>query len=165
MPTASPILLRFARPIDIERIAEVVNAAYEAEAAYVGRPRTTVEELRAQWRAGDFIVTEAGNGKIVGCVFVNEERPIGRFSLLAVAPEEQGHGIGRELVRAAEARLRRLGCREVRILALDRRTELIAWYERLGYEACGRQPYPYPERMLVPCEFVEMRRPLGGGTA
>jgi len=162
MPTASPILLRFARRSEVDRIAEVVNAAYEAEAPFVGRPRTSVEALRAQWRAGDFIVAESERGRIVGCVFVTEERPVGRFSLLAVAPEEQGHGIGRELVRAAEARLRRLACEEARILVLDRRTELIAWYHRLGYRECGRRPYPYPERMLVPCEFVEMRRQLSG---
>ncbi|MCS7295583.1 MAG: GNAT family N-acetyltransferase [Chloroflexota bacterium] len=163
MAAASTVLLRFARPSDAEAIAAVVNQAYEVEAPFVGGPRTSPAAVQALAENGDFIVAEH-DGRIVGTVFVelDEEPGIGRFGMLAVVPDEQARGLGRELVEAAEARLIRLGCGEARIRVLDQRDELLEWYRRLGYEPYAEEPYPFPERMRVPVRFVLMRKQLGG---
>lgn len=162
MAVAAPVLLRFARPSDAEAIAAVVNQAYEVEAAFVGRPRTSPAEVSALIHQGDFIVAEHG-GRVVGTVFVerDEETGVGSFCMLAVAPDEQSRGLGRELVAAAEARLARLGCSEARIRVLDQREDTIDWYRRLGYEPCGEEPYPFPERVRVPVRFILLRKRLG----
>lgn len=162
MGAAATVLLRFARPSDAEAIAAVVNQAYEVEAPFVGGPRTSAAEVAALAESGDFIVAEH-EGRIVGAVFVeiDEEPAVGRFGMLAVAPDEQARGLGRELVEAAEARLLRLGCTEARIRVLDQREELVEWYQRLGYEPYGEQPYSFPERARVPVRFILMRKQLG----
>ncbi len=50
---------------------------------------------------------------------------------VVVLPEYRGQGLGRKVVREAEAWIRELGCREVLI---DSRLEAVAFYEKLGYE-------------------------------
>lgn len=50
---------------------------------------------------------------------------------VVVLPEYRGRGLGRKVVREAEAWIRELGCREVLI---DSRLEAVAFYEKLGYE-------------------------------
>lgn len=162
MPAVAGVLLRFARPSDAEAIAQVVNQAYEIEAPFVGGPRTSPETVSALLENGDFIVAEH-EGRLLGTVFVeaDEEPGVGRFGMLAVLPDEQMQGIGQELVAAAESRLGRLRCREVRIRVLDQRDDLLDWYGRLGYEEYGEQPYPFPERARVPVRFVVMRKRIG----
>jgi N-acetylglutamate synthase-like GNAT family acetyltransferase len=62
-------------------------------------PRT--EEFIAS-QAHEFIVVE-DEGRIVGCVHLDEYSPsLGELRSLAVAPDYQGRGVGRELVVACE---------------------------------------------------------------
>lgn len=52
---------------------------------------------------------------------------------LAVAPERQGQGIGRELLFALEDRVRIRGGKFIRLNSRIERTEAHAFYERVGY--------------------------------
>ena len=66
------------------------------------------------------------------------------FGMLAVAPTEQGGGIGRRMVAAVEARARDARCTAVEMTVIPLRVTLIAWYERLGYRRTGAlEPFPY----------------------
>jgi hypothetical protein len=49
------------------------------------------------------------------------------------------------------------------------RTELLPWYERLGYAVCGTEPFADTHKLKQPAHFVLMTRALAapagtGGT-
>jgi ribosomal protein S18 acetylase RimI-like enzyme len=56
------------------------------------------------------------------------------MSVLVVADEAQGKGIGKMLVEAAERRFREQGCELVEVTSNDRRTAAHAFYRHMGYE-------------------------------
>lgn len=93
-------------------------------------------------------------GRVLGCVLFHPENSRGgRLFQMAVAPEQQGRGMGRALVKALEAELSRRGVEEVRLHA---RAPVVPFYERLGYAVYGA---PFLE---VGVEHVHMRRSLPG---
>lgn len=57
-----------------------------------------------------------------------------RLTALAVREDLQGHGIGRQLVEAAEALARAHGTVALSLHSNRRRTSAHAFYERLGFE-------------------------------
>lgn len=138
----------------------LVNAAFLAEAPFVRGERTDAAEIQARRAKGLFLIAEEDEGPPLGCVVLETDREPGSFGLLAVAPEAQGHGLGRRLVALAEARLLTAGRREVEIAVVSERRELLHFYRTLGYEARGTAPFPRPEMLKTPCHFVLMRRAL-----
>lgn len=98
-------------------------------------------------RAGDSLHTSRvlhvayRDARVVGCASSTTgwDGPYcGQWGFLAVAVSDQGTGVGRALVRAAEERLANLGQRRVQIeyhcrpCTSDGR-QLHAWYSRLGF--------------------------------
>jgi GNAT superfamily N-acetyltransferase len=66
--------------------------------------------------------------------------------MFAVRPLTQGSGIGKALQSAAEEYARTAGATTMELCVIDRRAELIAWYERRGYVRTGEsRPFPYGE--------------------
>jgi ribosomal protein S18 acetylase RimI-like enzyme len=66
--------------------------------------------------------------------------------MFAVRPDGQGSGLGKALLAAAEDHARTGGATTMEMCVIDRRTELIAWYERRGYVRTGEtRPFPYGE--------------------
>jgi GNAT superfamily N-acetyltransferase len=72
--------------------------------------------------------------------------------MFAVAPIEQGHGIGRLILGEIETLARREGFVRTEMTVIGQRPELIAWYTRRGYALTGeRRPFPYGDlRFGVP---------------
>jgi ribosomal protein S18 acetylase RimI-like enzyme len=73
---------------------------------------------------------------------------------VAVAPSHQRMGIGAELVRAAEARLRRMGCGKINLQVRATNDAVVALYRPLGYAvedriSMGRRIEPEPQRPNV----------------
>jgi ribosomal protein S18 acetylase RimI-like enzyme len=97
----------------------------------------------------------AGNGSIQGCVYLEPKGKRLYLSTLAVAPEAQAQGVGRQLLAAAEDYARQLGCTHVLLSVLAARPELLAWYERHGYQRTGESE-AFPDTT----EFGRPRQPL-----
>lgn len=74
------------------------------------------------------------DGGIVGAVMAGYDGVRGWIYHLAVAPEFRRRGFGAQLVRAAEAALRTLGCAKVNLQVRPSNREVVAFYRSVGYE-------------------------------
>ncbi len=70
---------------------------------------------------------------LVGAVMAGFDGVRGWIHHVAVAPESRRRGIATQLVRAAEAGLRKLGCPKVNLQIRASNTEVIAFYQHLGF--------------------------------
>lgn len=89
--------------------------------------------------------------EVVGCVMFKPEGTTGRMLQMAVAQDHQRNGIGTELVRHLEERLRREGFRDAYTHARD---YAAPFYERLGYSIDGE---PFTE---IGIRHFKMRKAL-----
>jgi GNAT superfamily N-acetyltransferase len=138
--------------------------------------RTTEEEVAGLIRAGEIAVTVAGEPgggrpaageRLLGCVRIQRlDAGMSEFGMLAVAASHRGTGMGRELVRFAEATARRAGQATMQLELLVPREwkhpskEFLAqWYARIGYTVfrTGSTDEFYPQLtplLATPCDFV-----------
>ena len=79
-----------------------------------------------------FFVAE-NDGKVVGSVMAGYEGHRGWINYLAVAPELQRGGLGRQLMDHCEQALSALGCPKINLQVRGTNRDAIAFYERLGY--------------------------------
>ena len=73
--------------------------------------------------------------EIVATAMVGYEGHRGWINYLAVAPEHQKQGLGRQILAEAEAKLRALGCPKINLQVRTDNHEAIAFYERIGFSA------------------------------
>ncbi|KAI9092111.1 acyl-CoA N-acyltransferase [Phlyctochytrium arcticum] len=86
----------------------------------------------------------------IGCINVKvEDGGMGYFGMFAVRPDVQGGGVGRKLVEAAMEILRSRGCTRCYIIVLKARTDIHAWYKRMGFEDKGKD-VPFPVNSETP---------------
>jgi ribosomal protein S18 acetylase RimI-like enzyme len=154
-----------ATPADAPALASLINRAYRSEASQAGwtteghlleGPRIDEATLLEMLAAPSAVLLQAElNGQLAGCVYLENQDNYLYLSMLAVSPETQAHGLGRQLLEAAAAYARQVGCRTIRMSVLELRSELLAWYERQGYRRTGaREPFPATTR------FGRPRQPL-----
>lgn len=155
MPAELAISVRRATAADAAAVADLVNAAYAIEKAFVEGDRTSAGEVAELMTRGAFVVLEHKGG-LAAAVFVD---PSGYIGMLSVLPELQKHGLGKRLVRIAEAMCEAAGCDAVRLQIVNLREELARWYRSLGYLEAGHKPFEHGG-LKQPCHFVEMRKTL-----
>lgn len=174
------VFLRQAEVSDIDALEQLLNRCYRQaagwtnEADLVGGIRTTKDELLAvindpkhyvfiypKTTTGERDVKETG--ELLGCIAVdikdevttnqragNQKAYIGMF---AVLPELQGHGVGHQILQAAETFAQRHLQSNIQASAqnparltmsiLSHRPELLAYYQRRGYQLNGNSmPFP-----------------------
>lgn len=149
--------VRRATARDVPALTELVNAAFAIEAFFCDGDRTTEAELAAMMDDGVFLVVDYAGG-LAGAVYVEHR---GYFGMLSVAPALQGHGLGKRLVRIAEAVCEAGGCATMSIQIINVREELSRWYRSLGYRETGVRPYTHASRTVKqPVHFVDMQRSL-----
>jgi ribosomal protein S18 acetylase RimI-like enzyme len=78
------------------------------------------------------LVARAG-GRIVGAAMTGHDGHRGALYYLGVDPDQRRGGIGRELVRAAEAWCRSRGAPKVNLLVRSENQAVLAFYAALGY--------------------------------
>ncbi len=175
------LAFRFANGGDdeVEAIVGLVQSAYRGDPSRVGwtteadlldGQRTdapAVREIIGAGRGGLLLVEE--DGRLVGCCQL-ELHPEAEayFGMFSVRPGEQGRGLGRAIVAEAQRIAREdWGATRMSMTVIRQRDDLIAWYERLGYERTGEtRPFPYgDERYGIPkrpdLEFVVLSKGLG----
>jgi GNAT superfamily N-acetyltransferase len=147
--------IRLAIPADLRQLRGLVESAYRGDSARGGwtheadlldDDRTDEAQLAATIADPDcrVLVAEA-EGRLVGTVTISLAGPSRAYlGMLCVDPPLQAAGLGRVLVQAAEARAKAdFAARTMEMTVIDKRRELIAWYERRGYRARGEtQPFP-----------------------
>jgi len=168
-------MIAIATPEDIPALKTLINSAYRGETAKLGWTTEAhlIEGLRTDEQglqeafdlpgATFFKYTDA-DGKIIGCVNLQQRDDRLYLGMLTVAPTLQGRGIGKALLQTAEVHARKRNCRSIFMTVISVRTELIAWYERHGYHLTGERipftPNARYERAMQELEFVVMEKAI-----
>lgn len=77
-------------------------------------------------------------GRVRGSVMVGHDGHRGWLYYVAADPECRGQGYGRRMVEAAEAWLRGRGVVKAQLLVRETNTQVVAFYEGLGFEVAPR---------------------------
>ncbi len=75
------------------------------------------------------------DGQIVATVMAGYEGHRGWINYLAVAPERQRQGIGRQMMAHAETALRALGCPKINLQVRESNLSVMAFYESVGFSS------------------------------
>jgi ribosomal protein S18 acetylase RimI-like enzyme len=154
----SDVIVRRARPADLEAVGEVTVAAYAEfttgpDDHYIAKLR----DAATRDREAELWVAELG-GAVVGTVTITPEgspwREIGEpgegeFRMLAVAPTARRQGVGEALMQLVFDRFRELGSHAIVLSSLAEMTSAHRVYERLGFVRM-------PERDWSPVPGVEL---------
>ena len=178
--------IRSAKLTDIDALHHLVESAYRGasakrgwthEADLLGGQRTDTGKLAEIIADTNHLLLVAlqGNGEsddkgaLIGCVDIMRVRTrVCYLGMLTVDPVLQAHGLGRQLIAAAEnAATHHFGAHLMEMTVIKQRSELIAYYERRGYVQTGEmRPFPMDdERFGLPktqdLEFVVLEKELG----
>lgn len=93
------------------------------------------------------------DGEIVGLIVLDHSDRALTIDNVAVRPAHQGTGVGKALLRHAEAVARGRGLRAVYLYTHERMVENLALYERIGY-------VEYERRQHGAAHIVHMRKAL-----
>jgi GNAT superfamily N-acetyltransferase len=82
------------------------------------------------------------------------------LGMLSVDPQIQASGIGKLLLAQAETFARQHQYKTITITVIDKRSELIDWYKRKGFQLTGNiQPFTNPSSTaLANFSFVELQK-------
>lgn len=161
--TLPRIAFRQAGAADVPAIVALVQSAYRGESGRRGwtteshlldGQRTDVADVTALIsREGSRVLMAERGGQLKASCHIERRGAFGYFGMFAVDPDEQGSGIGKQVLAEGERMVRdEWHCRAINMTVIVQREELIAWYERRGYRRTGEyQPFPYgDERFGIP---------------
>ncbi len=86
----------------------------------------------------DVLVGADTEGRIRASAMVGHDGHRGWVYYVAADPAARGLGYGREIMRAAEDWLRARGVPKLQLLVRETNTQVVAFYERLGFEVSPR---------------------------
>jgi amino-acid N-acetyltransferase len=137
------VSVRRAAAADVPGVVALV-AAWAADGLLLPR---SAADVTAQ--LDDFVVAADARGRVLACAAVREYSPsLAEVVSVAVAAEAHGHGLGRRVVRAAEALAYARGHAAVFAHTLQPQ-----FFEALGYECVDRALYPEKRARAHTCCF------------
>ncbi|MFG1922415.1 GNAT family N-acetyltransferase [Cryptosporangium sp. NPDC048952] len=154
--------------VAVAQLTELINEVYadgEQGLWIPGQTRTTVGELTNFARAGELFVARLDD-ELVGSVRICRlDETTSEFGMLVASTKHRGLGVGRELVRFAEANARSAGDTRMQLEVLTPqdwthpvKQFLVEWYTRIGYVNVRTDDfapaYPHLSPLLAtPCDF------------
>jgi GST-like protein len=131
--------MRPARPNEAAAIAALVETAYAPWVPVVGqRPGPMDDDYPGRIARGEAFVVAEASGALAGLVVLEQKDGALWLDNVAVAPAYAGKGLGRRLIRFAEAEARRRGHDAIRLYTHQRMERNVALYRALGYAETGR---------------------------
>ncbi|TGE04832.1 GNAT family N-acetyltransferase [Hymenobacter fodinae] len=164
----SPVSITLATEADIAEVVALVNSAYRGdtsrqgwttEAHLLDGQRTDAEDIRTllQGAGGAILLARNEAGQLVGSVYMQEQQPDLYMGMLSVSPLLQGTGLGKRLMAAVAEHARQVGCNSLLISVISVRHELLAWYERHGFQRTGETvAFPTDTRFGIPKQPLEL---------
>jgi GNAT superfamily N-acetyltransferase len=132
-------MIRRARPEERAAVEAIVNAAYAIYVDRIGKPPGPMLDDYAPLIADGMVSVLEDEGRTIAAIIVLVPQPDHLLlDNIAVQPDRQGHGLGRQLITFAEDEARRLGFAELRLYTHEKMVENIALYTRLGFVETGR---------------------------
>ena len=137
-PDGTPLQVRPAAREDAFGLSELLGVL-----GYPCPPEEAAQRLLALRHDPEqslLVVADPATGRLAGlvCCDVSYYLPLGaptcRITALAVAPEAQGKGVGRQLLREAESLARAAGAVRIELTSASHRLEAHAFYRACGYE-------------------------------
>jgi len=118
------------QPSDAEGVAALWREAFPNDPPHHAPALVIRQKLAVQPEL--FFVAEIGS-MIVGTAMAGYDGHRGWLYKVAVSPRHQRQGIGRALIRQAEAALAALGCPKVNLQVRASNAGAVAFYQELGY--------------------------------
>jgi ribosomal protein S18 acetylase RimI-like enzyme len=160
---------------DAPELDILVNSAYRGDSSRQGW--TTEADLLDGTRTdaaaiaeliqtpGTTILKYVEENKIIGCVELRNQNGKLYLGMLTVRPHLQGRGIGKELLKTAEAEAEKQKCTSIFMTVISIRKELLDWYIRHGYQLTGeRKPFAFNDPRFgqpkMNLEFVVLEKKL-----
>jgi ribosomal protein S18 acetylase RimI-like enzyme len=138
------------------------RAGWTHEADLLTGQRTDLGTLAALMDDPDeHILAAMQHGRMTGCIQLRRiSDTIAYFGMFAVDPQQQGGGIGKHILNAAEQiAAHDLKASVMQLSVLPTRTELIAYYQRRGYALTG-EIRPFPITLDPPLTLVVLEKSL-----
>jgi GNAT superfamily N-acetyltransferase len=141
MAILPPTAFRRATPADAGAIRTLVREAYARWVPVIGRePLPMQADYDAALRSHRFDLFQRGPAILALIETMLREDHVW-IENIAVRPDQQGHGLGSQLLAHAETLARDASRAELRLLTNAAFADNIALYERRGYVVTAREPF------------------------
>lgn len=169
-------MIEIASNQDIPSLVALINSAYRGEGSKQGW--TTEADLIQGLRTDEDNLAEVINdpattflkytneeGQVIGCIRLQQQQDRLYLGMLTVSPALQAQGLGKKMLKAADELALAKNCRAIFMMVFSVRPELIAWYERHGYQKTGKViPFEHNEKFEIVAqklEFLELEKLIG----
>ena len=130
---------RSATRADAPKVAALVNAAYGQYVERIGMlPRPMTDDY-AEVIENPRVTVAESEGTIVGVIVLAIDNEGFFVDNVAVDPSRRGEGLGKALLKLAEAEARHAGFDSIHLYTHEKMTENLAIYSRLGYVGYDRR--------------------------
>ncbi len=140
----APFTIRRAQPVDAKQVALCVAAAYQPYIARIGKSPGPMLDDYAEIIAQYLVWVVEDKARIIGLVVLLPKTNSLLLDNVAVHPEFQGLGLGKQLLAFAETEARQRGFVEINLYTHQKMTKNINLYLKLGYvetERCNERGY------------------------
>ena len=137
------VVVRRATTDDVGELFTLLRAAYVTEAqlhddAHLPPLRRGLDEVRADLDRGVNLLAER-DGRIIASGRGEQHGSVARLGRLAVAPDQQGAGLGTRIITALETAFA-ADVERFELFTGEHSMRNLALYRRLGYREVGREP-------------------------
>jgi amino-acid N-acetyltransferase len=142
------IKIRPAKTADISAIADLCGPLIQSR-VLLGKERVELYEA-----VQEFLVAEDASGKVIGCGALHVMwEDLGEVRTLAIAENQQGKGIGKQILQGLLERAKAIGLKRIFCLTFE-----VEFFTKLGFE-------PLSETPVEPEVYAELVRSHDEGIA